>query len=382
MSAYGVTASAVSKSISKSLKLGVLLGALSIAATPLAATASETPGSTLNDTARILAGLEPAPASELTRLTRTAAFQQHAKEFSTAWERLDKAQLVKIRAWVDQQMPPAQQTLFYFFSGPDYLYANAFFPNATTYVMAGLETVGPIPRATDANLRGLPQLRGSLNTVMNTSFFRTVEMRERFGTGAFTGTLPILYIFLARSGKTVEETTHISLNEAGVEVPAGSPGARPSINGAKIVFSGTDGVRRTLYYFQTDVSNTGASVNQLLAFNKSLGQGDALIKSASYLLHQENFSKVREFLLSHTQTLLQDDSGIPLRHFSTVDWTLKAQGRYTGPISLFAGNHQPRMTDLFRAQKPAVLPFGVGYRIRSAESSLLLATRGSKVANR
>lgn len=382
MEAQGRAASDVSKSISKTRKFGALICALSIAVTPLAATASETTGSTANDTARILAGLEPAPGSELTRLTRTAAFQQHAKDFSSAWNRLETGQLAKIRTWVAQQMPPAKPTLFYFFSGPDYLYANAFYPNATTYVMAGLEPVGPIPRASDANIRGLPQLRGSLNTVMNTSFFRTIEMRERFGSGAFTGTLPILYMFLARSGKTVEETTLISLNEAGVEVPAGSPGARSSINGAKIVFSGADGTHRTLYYFQTDVSNTGASVNQLLAFTKALGQGDALIKSASYLLHQENFSKVRGFLLTNAQTLLQDDSGIPLRHFSPADWTLQAQGRYTGPISLFAGNHQPRMADLFRAQKPTPLPFGVGYRIRAAESSLLLATHGSQLANR
>ena len=371
MIAYGGAASAMSKT---GWNVRALACAALIASAPITASAAETTGSTPNDTARILAGLPPTPGSELQRFVRAPAFQQHSREFSQAWDRLESKQLAKIRTWVAEQMPPAEPTLFYFFSGPDFLYANAFYPNATTYVMSGLEPVGAIPRVSDANITGLGQLRGSLNTVMNTSFFRTIEMRERFGSGAFTGTLPILYIFLARSGKTVAETTLVSLNEAGGEVAAGSPGARASINGAKIVFSGDDGVRRTLYYFQTDVSNSGASVNQLLAFGKGLGQGDALIKSASYLLHSDNFSKVREFLLTNTQTLLQDDSGIPLRHFSSGDWKLEARGRYTGPINLFAGHYQSRLADLHRVQKPGQLPFGVGYRIRAAESSLLLAT--------
>ena len=374
MIAFGRAALGVSKMDRTLAGIAAVACAALVAIAPIAASASETTGATPNDTARLLAGLPPTPGSDLQRFVRTASFQNHAREFSQAWERLESKQLAKIRTWVAEQMPPAKPTLFYFFSGPDFLYANAFYPNATTYVMSGLEPVGAIPRVSDVNITGLGQLRGSLNTVMNTSFFRTIEMRERFGSGAFTGTLPILYIFLARSGKTVEETTLVSLNDAGVEAPAGSPGARASINGAKIVFSGDDGVRRTLYYFQTDVSNSGASVNQLLAFAKGLGQGDALIKSASYLLHSDNFSKVREFLLTKTQTLLQDDSGIPVRQFSAGDWKLEARGRYPGPINLFAGHYQARLADLHRVQKPGQLPFGVGYRIRAAESSLLLAT--------
>lgn len=36
----------------------------------------------------------------------------------------------------------------YMFSGPDFLYATSFFPNASTYVLAGLEPVGEIPDLT------------------------------------------------------------------------------------------------------------------------------------------------------------------------------------------------------------------------------------------
>ena len=38
--------------------------------------------------------------------------------------------------------------MLYMFSGPDFLYATSFFPNASTYVLAGLEPVGAVPELT------------------------------------------------------------------------------------------------------------------------------------------------------------------------------------------------------------------------------------------
>jgi len=37
-------------------------------------------------------------------------------------------------------------TMYYMFSGPDFLYAYTFFPNANTYILAGLEPVGQVIR--------------------------------------------------------------------------------------------------------------------------------------------------------------------------------------------------------------------------------------------
>ena len=189
MIAFGRAALGVSKMDRTLAGIAAVACAALVAIAPIAASASETTGATPNDTARLLAGLPPTPGSDLQRFVRTASFQNHAREFSQAWERLESKQLAKIRTWVAEQMPPAKPTLFYFFSGPDFLYANAFYPNATTYVMSGLEPVGAIPRVLDANITGLGQLRGSLNTVMNTSFFRTniVDIQELLGKRAFTG---------------------------------------------------------------------------------------------------------------------------------------------------------------------------------------------------
>ena len=120
MIAFGRAVLGVSKTSWMSASVRAVACAALLATAPLTAAASETTGSTPNDTARVLAGLPPAPGSDLQRFVRTAAYQNHAREFSQAWDRLESKQLAKIRTWVAEQMPKPNPTLFYFFSGPDF----------------------------------------------------------------------------------------------------------------------------------------------------------------------------------------------------------------------------------------------------------------------
>ena len=101
-----------------------------------------------NDTARLLAGMQPSADPAMVELTRQTSWQQHAKFFDTAWERLEKNQLAKVSSWAKTNIPEAfaaKNSAFYMFSGPDFLYADTFFPQAATYVMCGLEPIGPLP---------------------------------------------------------------------------------------------------------------------------------------------------------------------------------------------------------------------------------------------
>ena len=78
-------------------------------------------------------------------MTREPAWQQHARAFDQAWAGLEARQLSKIRAWSAANITAPQPVAFYMFSGPDFLYVDAFLPNRSTYVLSGLEPVGQIP---------------------------------------------------------------------------------------------------------------------------------------------------------------------------------------------------------------------------------------------
>jgi hypothetical protein len=338
-----------------------------------------------NDTARFLAGMTVSAGSPLEPLTKERAFVNHSEAFNRAWARLDSTQLSKVRTWAESNLKETQPTLFYMFSGPDFLYANVFFPKATTYVMAGLESPGEAP-----DIASLPKssvahelnaLRGSLNTVFTYSFFRTIEMRHRLYGRRWTGTAPLLLAFLARSGKTIESISAVTVDKDGELKPADAADKAqgkdesPISPGVKITFTGEDNQKQTLYYFATDLSNQGTEQSGFLKFCEKLGGGDSLIKSASYLPHSDGFSHVRDFLLKNSVTIVQDDTGIPFRHYDMTKWDVQPFGNYVKPIPLFRRNYQADLHSFFAAKRSQRLHFSFGYQWRVGNSAVLLATK-------
>lgn len=339
---------------------------------------------TPDDTARFLAGMQPSADSPLTPLTKDPSWQRHAKFFDGAFGQLEQRQLSKIRAWSDVNLAAPRPTMFYLFSGPDFLYANAFYSKANTYVLGALEPVGAVPDLTKlprgATGAALYNVERSLGSILSFSFFITKQMKVDLHTNQVNGTLPILYVFLARSGKTIKSVEFISLDDKGGVRAAGENAGPNATRGVRINFAGSDGQAKTLYYFSTDLSNSGARAAGFLKFCETLGPGNSLIKSASYLLHSGNFTVARDWLLANSATIIQDDSGIPLGNYNSRQWRFFPFGRYLGPIGEFPGRYQQSYAQLFTRAQP--IDFGIGYRWRTHESNLLLSVKvpGSETA--
>src|SRR6516162_2234340 len=156
------------------------------------------------DTARYLAGMPVAPGSPLSGLTNAARWQGHARAMDASFSALEQRQLSNIRTWRAAYLAPFSQvsrTCLYFFSGPDFLYADAFFPDCTSYVLVGLEPVELLPDLRTVPLtlleNTLANIEVTLNTIVNFSFFKTKDMREDLQRTQLKGVLPILFVFLA-----------------------------------------------------------------------------------------------------------------------------------------------------------------------------------------
>ncbi len=332
---------------------------------------------TADDTARFLAGMPPSADLPLTPLTKDPAWQHHAKFFDAAFAQLEQRQLSKIRAWAATNLAAPKPTMFYMFSGPDFLYADTFYSKASTYVLSALEPVGSVPDLTRMPRGGigaaLYDVERSLGSILSFSFFITKQMKVDLHAGQLNGTLPLLYVFLARSGKTIREVSPVALDDKGAAYFANENPGKNATHGVRIVYAGSDGAQRTLYYFSTDLSNPGVRVSGFLKFCETLAPGNSLIKSASYLLHSGNFTTVRDFILAHSATIIQDDSGIPLAYYDPRKWRFFPFGRYAGPIAEFPGRYQEQYAELFRRAQP--MDFGIGYRWRSHELNLLLSVK-------
>ena len=288
--------------------------------------------------------MPPSADSPLTPLTKDPAWQRHAKFFDTAFAQLEQRQLSKIRAWSEANLAAPRPTMFYMFSGPDFLYADAFYSKASTYVLSALEPPGSVPDLTRLPRGGvgaaLYSVERSLGSILSFSFFITKQMKTDLHAGQISGTLPMLYVFLARSGKTITSVTPIALDDKGAAYFANENPGPNAARGARIIFAGSDGVEKTLYYFSTDLSNSGVKASGFLKFCATLAPGNSLLKSASYLLHSGNFTTVRDFILANSATIIQDDSGIPLAYYNPKKWRFFPFGRYAGPIDEFPGRYQ------------------------------------------
>jgi hypothetical protein len=329
--------------------------ALLLTVAPLARSAPS-----VDDDAKFLAGL-PVHDPALAALTRTLGWEQHSNLLGAKWYQMETRQMAAVRGWAAGNLGSFHGTtgaVYYMFSGPDILYAHSFFPNASPYILCGTEPVGAVPDPTKipgpALSADLANLRHSMETMLTTHYFITKDMRVDLQRGQIGGTLPILYVFLARSGCTLRNVV-------------------VSPSNVQIDFTGPSGRKQTLFYFKTDLSN-GAGNGAFLSFCHRNGPGVSLLKSASYLLQGEGFSTVRNFLLANSRLILEDDSGIPLKAFDPKRWTLRYFGSYNGPIDLFKGNGQPALAAAYAHSNAPSPGFSFGYAWQKEKAVVILAT--------
>ena len=332
-----------------------------------------------DDTARFLAGMPLPKNSPLATLTTDPAWQEHASNFERAFAKLNTKQLPKLHTWESQYFPESHQQIpvaFYMFSGPDFLYVDQFFPKADVYILCGKELMGPPPDPLRiANLAGaLHNLEEAMNSSLRFSFFITKDMKVDLQSQELNGTLPILYVFLARADKSITDVTFGSLSSGGqFEQARAGTGGTP---GVKIDYiDNHSGQHQTLYYFTTDISDGGVASSGFLKFCDHFGVGCSFLKASSYLMFEEGFSRIRNFILDHSKTIAQDDAGIPLAHFNRDKWNIRVFGNYVGPIEIFKQHYQPKLKELFDQSGPPQVDFNFGYRWNYKESHLIVATR-------
>jgi len=363
-----------------------------VAAAPASA---PTPDTTyVQNVAAYLGGLPPSPQSELASLAQQPLWQAFAKDQDKSWQNYRSTHTERMTKWASTELDSVQRnspTIFYPFSGPDFLNVFTMFPASQTYIMIGLEPVGSVPaRATLENPKLFPAVKASLWSVLNFSFFRTNDMAVDLKSVELDGALPLMMLFAARTGNQVTAIRNVRLDPAGklLDAPADTAQANDPksrfIPGAEMKLRGPDGQSKTVYYFSADLSDWKLNTKPApLAFVRGLGPLTTYVKSASYLMHKAYFNKIRRVVLRRSRYILQDDSGIAMKYFQKGAWNFQHYGTYKRPINLFAKHYQPELTAAYRdtLNRPEPLPFGTGYNWRQTDSNLLLARRRIPLAD-
>jgi hypothetical protein len=181
------TADDEGKDLSRLIAVALVTFLLTLSAAPTRSSEAVT----ADDTARFLAGLPVPSNSPLAPITSDPVWLSHARNLNSAFSGEESAQFSKIREFSEKYLTEKHDTVLYMFSGPDFLYATSFFPNASTYVLAGLEPVGSVPDLTSLSRsavdRELRSLEASMSSLFSFSFFITHKMKTQLREGQIYG---------------------------------------------------------------------------------------------------------------------------------------------------------------------------------------------------
>lgn len=312
-------------------------------------------------------------------------YNNYLKKINQSWTKTSAQNLLEIYKWQSKYFKRSlsdTNTLFYPFSGPDFLYAQAFFPRARNYIFVGLENPGKLPNLLkmndDSRIHYLTKLLKSLRYIDQAGYFTTKQMLNDFADSSLNGMIHLLLFYFAKTDYTISEISTVELNEFGqVKDKKNFQIADIHPNGLRIKFyKNSIENQRMLYYFPFDLSDENLKdYPEFLFFINSFGNKNTFLKSASYLLHNDDFKIIRTFILKQSSIILQDDSGIPFKILKNNGFDVKLFGNYTRTIKVFSNNFQPDLQKELENRQAPLLNFKIGYNSWKNETVFMIAEK-------
>jgi len=296
-------------------------------------------------------------------------------------------------AWAASELAQQRKNnldVFYPLSGPDILHAGTFFPDAKQYHLYALERAGSLPDLKKMKPQALNNYLNdvytSLGDVFTKSYFITHKMLTDLQRENVNGTLPLVCVFLVRTNHKIVNVKYFHLNDDGSETRLNDDSAARHTNdfakvyyclNSKFCTPVPDSIIQIVSYMKCDLADEGLKANKgLTAFLKNMPVSITYLKSASYLLHYKFFNSLRDAILLKSQTILEDDTGIPYKYFAKDKWNIFLYGTYVKPVDNFSGVFQDDLQKAYQdtlAQRPKKLPFSLGYHWGTNDQNLIKA---------
>jgi hypothetical protein len=312
-------------------------------------------------------------------------------KLNDSWKQVTAQNLKNIKKWyTDNQIPVYDSLpLFYPFSGPDFLYAHTFFPNTKTQLFIGLENPGKLPnlaKMDDEQISAyLYKLYHSLRFINQNGYFTTSQMQDDFKDPSMNGVIHLLCFYLSKTGHRIAKISFVHIDNFGNEKEKKNFELETElVNGLKIIyFSDKFTETRTLYYFPFDLSDRNIKDHLgFIAFLSSFGPKNTFMKSASYLLHDKEFSLIQDLIVKQSDKIIQDDSGLPYAWLVHSGFSVQLFGKYTNTIPIFSKYFQPDLKRIVDEGKARDLQFKLGYNSLKNEMVLMYASKKRGEINR
>lgn len=300
------------------------------------------------------------------------------KGLNENWKEKNDQLLQPIRNWVQEQgfFPQERKDaslVFYPFSGPDFEFVNAFYHEADEYILCGLEKAGNNSALIFSKDQSVDTFLKSAESYFyfndKLGFFRTLDMEKQFNKN---GVVDIISLYIKRTGSSIGNIELKHWDKETGNLVASDSLRQPDV--CSFEFRFPSGKVSKLYYFSKDLSDPALQKDSLWlpwVMERSKGMHMvSLTKSASYLMHTDVFTQVRDFILTNAGTHIQDDTGISYSQLLKSGKNLKLFGKYTKVIPLFKNYYQRDLAEKYQSDSLPLLPFKIGYNLRHKETCL------------
>jgi len=289
------------------------------------------------------------------------------------WQRHYEKTLRPMSQWAKTEVTPylnkEPYTVFYPFSGPDIAFAETIYDNADNYILVGLEKASSpasfifSEKNIDSFLVKTPEIFFYTSRL---GFFRTNDMHKQFQN---SGLADVIIFYLKRINCKIWSAKSGVWNASTGTIDEAA-NAEPNV--FMVDFELPNHKLSHIYYFSKDLSD-GNMKNDAKFFEWVSKKGTNMYtfnKAASYLMHNNSFSLIRNFILQHSAFHIQDDTGIPYKYFVEANKKVTLYGVYNKLIKLFENTFQPELKKSYDSLVKRPLPFSLGYNSAHGESNL------------
>jgi hypothetical protein len=333
--------------------------------------------------ARVVAcsGTDPVPA----RLDQKVA-DEHCKELQALIAEYKKT-------WLDVAMPFIAKLVpknipgkvVYPFGGGDLLGALATYPDATEYTTISLEQAADVRKVDGIQpfkLKGeLARYRSHLAKLFEKAHSRTDNL-DIGSKSDFPGQIVFSLVALEVHGYEPTSLRYFTFNPDGTLKYIESDEIAKAVAKAKANGKNPDEVvfgNMELRFKKKDDPAAKTKILRHVVFNlddwhlkadpsllkhlEAKGKIAAMTKAATHLLWLDSFSLIRSYLLTHTDFMISDSTGVPPRFAKQAGFVQDTYGTFVGPAEFGSPGKKDaeELVKLFKTNPHTDVPFRYGY---------------------
>ncbi|APR75665.1 Hypothetical protein A7982_01011 [Minicystis rosea] len=338
-----------------------------------------------------------------------ATVKAHCAEVRPRIEAYKKHHVAVARPFLSALAPAnLSEKVVYPFGGGDLMTALTTYPSAREITTLSLELVGDPRRihgmSQDSLEQSLKLFRAELGELIGALDFSRSETLKKTQRGDIPGELGLFLVGLAIHGyepvslryftlvpdgsihylteREIIESDHVlAQNRKATWTP---PDFSESFANAEIAFRpigapASEPVRIHRHLAQ-NLSNDPLAANPaVLRHLDRKGTVAAMTKAASYLLWNDGFSTIREYLLGHMAFMISDSTGIPPSFAGEAGFVQETYGRFSGSLLRQSPAYNRDFKKLWGGQPHRKLGFTYGY-LSGRQAHLLVTKKRSAPA--